>query len=177
PSIPSASTVRPSRGGDKGSGCLGAGPNGSISLKYVAGASSDRGGFDMEAGSRRSQSWKVACALLALVAAAGVLGGATPAGAHSGDVIDSLWASSPPTVDGTMTPGEWAGAMAVDLGAIPGNSLASSLLVMNDATYLWFAYDPDGDRTASVNDSASFAFDTGHDAVGTNGAEDQFIVS
>ncbi|HTD81846.1 MAG TPA: hypothetical protein VK723_06820, partial [Thermoplasmata archaeon] len=131
----------------------------------------------MEAGSRRSQSWKVACALLALVAAAGVLGGATPAGAHSGDVIDSLWASSPPTVDGTMTPGEWAGAMAVDLGAIPGNFLASSLLVMNDATYLWVAYDAVGDRTASVNDSASFAFDTGHDAVGTNGAEDQFIVS
>src|SRR2546428_1804990 len=82
-----------------------------------------------------------------------------------------------PIVDGAMGAGEWAGAAFVNLTAIPSNQLPAYLLVMNDATYLWVAYDAVGDRTASANDSASFALDTAHDGVGTNGGEDQFVIS
>lgn len=121
------------------------------------------------------QRW--ACGLVALVTVgAALLAVFGTAGAHSGDAIDATWASAPPTVDGTMSPGEWVGATSVDLGAIPGNQLASFLLITNDGTFLWVAYDAIGDTTASANESASFALDTGHDGLTTVGGEDQFYV-
>ena len=131
----------------------------------------------MEGHLTRGSGERWLCVLVAVVTvAAGLLAALGTSGAHSGDVIDATWASTPPTVDGAMTPGEWAAAASVDLGAIPGNQLASFLLVMSNDTFLWVAYDAVGDTTASVNDSASFALDTGHDGVATDGGEDQFYL-
>lgn len=135
------------------------------------------GGDSLEGSNRHSVGERALCAIVAVIAmAGGMLAGAGVGRAHSGDEIDSLWAPTPPTVDGTMAAGEWAGATSVDLGAIPGNRLSALLLVTNDDTYLWIAYDAVGDTTASSDDSASFAFDTGHDGVSTDGGEDQFYL-
>src|SRR5512136_839378 len=112
----------------------------------------------------------VAVALLAsalLVASRGSV-------AHTGAWIDSAYTSAPPTIDGVLSAGEWANATTVDLSAIPGNLLRASLLMENDNTYLYIAYDAVGDTTVDPMDEAAVAFDTGHDAIMTRGAEDQF---
>ncbi len=132
----------------------------------------------MEDTNRRTVCQRVLCGLVAVVAAVGgSLVAASPGAAHSGDSIDATWSATGPIVDGAMTAGEWAGAASVDLGAIPGNQLPSFLLVTNNDTYLWLAYDAVGDRTESGSDAASFALDTGHDGVGTDGGEDEFYVA
>jgi len=95
--------------------------------------------------------------------------------AHSGDAVDAEWASVAPTIDGAMSPGEWADAALVDLGAIPGNYVRAFMLAKNNDTYLWFAYDATGDVTNAA-DAASFALDTGHDGSATDGSEDQFLL-
>lgn len=98
-----------------------------------------------------------------------------PARAHSGDAVDAEWASVVPSIDGAMNPGEWADAALVNLGLIPGNRLQAFLLVKNDGTFIWLAYDSTGDVT-NVTDAASFALDTSHDGAATQGAEDQFFL-
>jgi len=95
--------------------------------------------------------------------------------AHTGAWIDSPFTSSPPTTDGTLGPGEWSDAATVDLGAIPGNNLPAFLLTKNDGTFLYVAYDAVGDTTSDPFDSASVAFDTGHDLSMSFGGEDQFF--
>jgi len=121
-----------------------------------------------------SRSFAVLTAIL--IAGSALLLSGPSGDAHSGGAIDSEWASVVPTIDGAIAPGEWADAASVDLGAIPGNRLPAHLLVKNNASRLWLAYDAVGDTTSDSNDSASFALDTGHDGVGTNGAEDQFAL-
>lgn len=100
-----------------------------------------------------------------------------PVAGHSGDSIDSGYSLAPPPINGVMGPGEWALATKIDLGAITGNQVPAYLLVMNNDTWLWFAYDAVGDVTEDSNDTASFALDTGHDAAVTNGREDQFVLA
>ncbi len=132
----------------------------------------------MEDRSTRFSTRRVQCGIVVAIAlAGGFLALTGPALGHSGDAIDSLWAASAPTIDGAMSPGEWAGGASVDLGAIPGNRLSAFLLIMNNDTFLWLAYDAVGDRSMSSNDTASFALDTGHDGVATDGGEDQFVLS
>lgn len=126
----------------------------------------------MRAFSRRA----VATIAAVIVVGSAFLGLGPTAEAHSGGAIDSFWATTVPAIDGAMTPSEWADAEIVDLGAIPGNRLPAFLLVKNNESFLWVAYDAVGDTTSDANDSASFAFDTGHDGVRTNGAEDQFAI-
>jgi len=94
--------------------------------------------------------------------------------AHTGDWIDSAYATAPPTIDGALSPGEWAAATTVDLMAIPGNGLPGFLLIENNATFLYVAYDAFGDETNNSQDVASVAFDTGHDTLATVGGEDEF---
>src|SRR2546428_2839326 len=65
--------------------------------------------------------------------------------AHTGDWIDSAYTTALPTIDGTLSPGEWASATVVDLVAIPGNGLPGFLLIENNATFLYVAYDALGD--------------------------------
>jgi hypothetical protein len=95
-------------------------------------------------------------------------------GAHTGDWIDSAWTTSPPTIDGSMTAGEWSDAASADLGAIPGNAFLAYLLVKNDANFLYIAYDAVGDATVDSMDEAAVSFDTGHDVTTTVGGESEF---
>ncbi|MCK4443627.1 MAG: hypothetical protein KAW09_03725, partial [Thermoplasmata archaeon] len=91
--------------------------------------------------------------------------------------IDSNWTGSPPAIDGNLTVGEWDNATAIDLFDIAGNRLQASILAMNDANLLYLCYDAVGDKTLDPLDSASVAFDTGHDEILTVGKEDQFVIS
>jgi hypothetical protein len=96
--------------------------------------------------------------------------------AHTGDWIDSAFTVAPPTIDGAMGVGEWSDARTIDLGAIPDNNVPAYLLVKNDATYIYIAYDAIGDTTSSPSDVASISFDTNHDLASSVGAEDAFIL-
>ena len=88
--------------------------------------------------------------------------------------IQSSLAVTTPTIDGVITPGEWNDSTVVNLTVIPGNTLPAYLLVKNSNTTLYMAYDAVGDTTQDSLDIASLAFDTGNDAVASNGHEDQF---
>src|SRR5437870_1105113 len=88
--------------------------------------------------------------------------------------IQSSLAVTTPTIDGVITSGEWNDSTVVNLTLIPGNTLPAYLLVKNSNTTLYMAYDAVGDTTQDSLDIASLAFDTGNDAVASNGHEDQF---
>ncbi len=92
--------------------------------------------------------------------------------------IDSTWASTAPAIDGVFTAGEWTGAAWASLWAADTyNEVYGSMLVMNDATNLYIAYDAYGDRNQDNGDYSAFAFDTGNDGLRTNGAEDAFLLT
>ncbi|MGQ9586961.1 MAG: OmpL47-type beta-barrel domain-containing protein [Thermoplasmata archaeon] len=92
--------------------------------------------------------------------------------------IASNWATSPPTIDGVVGAGEWAGAAAVDLSALdPLNVVDTTMLVMNNRTHLFVAYDATGDITEDMDDLSSIGFDTGNDERFTDGGEDEFFLS
>lgn len=96
--------------------------------------------------------------------------------AHSGDVIHSIWTTSPPTIDGGFSVGEWSDATIVDLSAVAGNDLGSYLYAANNDTHLFVAYDAYGDATDDVGDAASISFDPEHDGIATDGGDDEFVV-
>src|SRR2546427_1838358 len=89
--------------------------------------------------------------------------------------IQSSSAVTIPTIDGVITSGEWNDSTLVNLTAISGNTLPAYLLVKNSPTMLYMAYDAVGDTSLSSADAAALAFDTGNDAVASNGHEDQFV--
>src|SRR5207302_537942 len=89
--------------------------------------------------------------------------------------IQSSPAVTTPTIDGMITSGEWNDSTLVNLTAISGNTLPAYLLVKNSPTMLYMAYDAVGDTSLSSADAAALAFDTGNDAVASNGHEDQFV--
>ncbi len=89
--------------------------------------------------------------------------------------IQSSPALTTPTIDGAISAGEWNDSTLVNLTAISGNTLPAYLLVKNSPTMLYMAYDAVGDTSLSPNDAAALAFDTGNDAVASNGHEDQFV--
>jgi len=99
---------------------------------------------------------------------------ATIAGPGSAPALVSPWAVVAPTLDGAVGAGEWADGLRVDLLKVAGNKLDAHLLVKNDATSLYVAYDAPGDFSRAVNDFASVAFDTGNDGIATDGREDVF---
>ena len=117
----------------------------------------------------------VSTMVVALVVISSLLLLSWPAEGHSGAAIDALWTSTAPTIDGAMDSGEWADAAVVDLGVIAGNLVPAFLLLKNNGSLLWIAYDATGDETEDSFDVASLAFDTGHDGVETGGREDQFV--
>src|SRR3989440_3300581 len=88
--------------------------------------------------------------------------------------IQSSFATATPTIDGVISSGEWNDSTVVNLTAISGNTLPAYLLVKNNDTMLYMAYDAIGDTTQDPFDIAALAFDTGNDAVASNGHEDQF---
>src|SRR3989442_1791185 len=89
--------------------------------------------------------------------------------------IQSSFAATTPAIDGLITSGEWNDSTVVNLTAISGNTLPAYLFVKNSPTMLYMAYDAVGDTSLSSGDAAALAFDTGNDAVASNGHEDQFV--
>src|SRR6266566_1794461 len=89
--------------------------------------------------------------------------------------IQSSFATATPTIDGVISSGEWNDSTVVNLTAISGNTLPAYLFVKNNDTMLYMAYDAIGDTTQDPFDVAALAFDTGNDAVASNGHEDQFV--
>ncbi|HKZ48628.1 MAG TPA: hypothetical protein VJ397_07570 [Thermoplasmata archaeon] len=127
---------------------------------------------------RAGRTYVAAVAWL-LVVGAGFAGLSGRAGAHSTlpwAILESPWSPSAPSIDGAMSPGEWADATVFNLTTVPGNPLPAFLLVKNNDTFLWVAYDATGDTTNDSSDSASFGVDTGHDGVTSNGEEDEFVL-
>ena len=88
--------------------------------------------------------------------------------------LNSPWTISPPSIDGQLSPSEWSDALQVDLRTVTGNRLSNFMLVKNDATNLYIAYDVVGDHTSDFDDFAAIAFDTGNDGVATEGMEHIF---
>lgn len=92
--------------------------------------------------------------------------------------IVSAWADAAPAMDGSMTAGEWADATSVSLAAADTRNLVyGTMLVMNDETNLYIAYDAFGDTHEDSNDWGAIGFDTGNDGVRTDGHEDAFLLS
>src|SRR6266566_217224 len=89
--------------------------------------------------------------------------------------IQSSFAIANPAIDGVISSGEWNDSTVVNLTAISGNTLPAYLLVKNNQTMLYMAYDAVGDTSMSSGDAATLAFDTGNDGVASNGHEDQFV--
>lgn len=89
--------------------------------------------------------------------------------------IESGWAYDAPVVDGTVSAGEWFGAAVVDLVAADDmNQVATTMYVLNNGTHLFVLIDVTGDTTESDGDMTLVSFDTGNDAVPTDGHEDRF---
>jgi hypothetical protein len=78
-------------------------------------------------------------------------------------------------IDGAIGTGEWTNAHTENLATIPGNQIPAFLHVMNDADFLYIAYDAVGDRTDNANDTAAIGFDTGNDGMKSFGQEDEFL--
>ena len=91
--------------------------------------------------------------------------------------IESVWTSVAPVMDGVISDGEWASAAVVNIAAADAyNELDAYLLVMNNGTHLFIAYDVVGDLWDDYDDVASFGFDNGNDATLYDSDEDQFVM-
>ena len=102
-----------------------------------------------------------------------------PATAHyPGAVINSNWKTITPTIDGIFSPGEWDDATVIDIQAAdPANPFTAYGYFKNDGTFLYILLDASGDITQDGGDRGVISFDTGHDAIYTDGAEDNFAIT
>ncbi len=92
-------------------------------------------------------------------------------------VLDSTYVNTPPVIDGTYSPGEWAQAVVVDLTwEDPYNEVWGTMLIANNGTHLFVCFDALGDQTDGIDDSSGIAFDSGNDDTATDGMEDQFAI-
>lgn len=87
--------------------------------------------------------------------------------------IDSTYTTSPPTIDGVISPGEWSNAMDITLNGYnsPSNTIDGQLYVLNCNADLYVAIVLD-DSTESNDDWAMVDFDQDHDHTATTGGED-----
>jgi endo-1,4-beta-xylanase len=87
------------------------------------------------------------------------------AGAHSPPTVTSGLTSTPPTIDGVLSPGEWADAASFPftVGGLPGTAH-----VMNDGTYLYVGATISDPSCCGLNSFQLF-FDNSHDGVVTAG--------
>jgi hypothetical protein len=87
------------------------------------------------------------------------------------------WAYEPVAVDGTVSEGEWHGAVGVDVLSADGmNDVAATMYILNNDTHLFVLVDAVGDTTRSAVDAAIIGFDTGNDEVLSDGGEDRFAI-
>jgi len=90
--------------------------------------------------------------------------------------ISSPFTTTVPTIDGAMSPGEWADAHIENLSAISANFVPGLLFVKDDNERLYVAYDVTGDVTRDAYDTAAIGFDTFNDAIPRDGHDDQFAL-
>jgi hypothetical protein len=119
------------------------------------------------AGRRRSAVKHVLIGVALLL----LLGQASSSLAHSGDIL-SAWAVITPTIDGTLSAGEWVDADTADFTlAYCSESHDVTLHVKNDANYLYLAAvvrnEEYSDLSEMYHDFANFYFDNNN-----NGATD-----
>lgn len=84
-------------------------------------------------------------------------------------VIQSPYTTSPPTIDGFLTPGEWSAATTRDVSDLLGTPDAAdafgsaAIYVMNDAANLYMAVDAAADPTVDDFDQIAPYFDDNND--------------
>jgi predicted RNA-binding protein with TRAM domain len=84
--------------------------------------------------------------------------------AHAEGVSLSAFTSTPPTIDGTMSPGEWAAADTIDFSSTDVD-VAHTLYVMNDANNLYLAVKRYDTTPATAADWVTFVFDNDNDGL------------
>jgi len=92
--------------------------------------------------------------------------------------INSGWTSTPPTVDGAFSTGEWTNPQ-LEL-TFPYFSIHALVYFVNDGSYLYVCVDAAdaayGDYTQDLGDHCDLAFDVGHDGLWTPGVDTVFIL-
>jgi hypothetical protein len=121
---------------------------------------------------RKKKGILVLVAILAMSISIAGLIGVTPVMGHSGDVIYSGAAYTPPVIDGVIEAGEWRGANILNYGDGVGNV---TVWVMNDGDNLYVAATWN-DSTPEGSDIIGFSFDTDHNGTLTEGQEDGVVV-
>jgi len=88
-------------------------------------------------------------------------------------VINSTYTSSPPTIDGVLSPGEWGNSLEITLNGYnnPGQTLDGQLYVLNCESTIYVAVVIQ-DSSATTSDWAMVDFDQGNDHTATLGGED-----
>ena len=96
--------------------------------------------------------------------------------AGSPPAIQSRWAIRSPVPDGRLQSGEYVVSAnnTRDLATVGGNTLSARLVVENDASFLYVAYDAVDDASAGANDSGSLGFRTNRSAFPLAPADDEF---
>jgi len=88
--------------------------------------------------------------------------GSTTEPYHSGDIIEARWAGVIPTLDGTISAGEWDDAEATDITAV-GILNPVTLYVKNTDTHLYIAFEDTNDPSLTYYDQIGIYFDEDHD--------------
>jgi hypothetical protein len=98
----------------------------------------------------------IAVVMIALIAA--------PVEAHAEGVSLSAFTSTPPIIDGTMSPGEWAAADTINFVSTD-QTIVHTLYVMNDMNNLYLAVMREDTTPATAADSVTFVFDNNNNGV------------
>jgi len=95
-----------------------------------------------------------------------------PAMGHVGEPIESTWTTTPPTIDGVISPEEWGDSTILTYSGI-GDIM---VWLMNDGENIYIAATYP-DPVKADYDALGFAIDPEHDAVLIDGREDGIVVS
>lgn len=96
---------------------------------------------------------------------------------HSGSVVNSTWATKPPTLDGTVAEGEWQAEIVNIPTKTPVTRLKASMDIgaMNDERSLYLLLKVKMPEDAGISDSQWFLeslyIDAGHDAIFNEGRD------
>lgn len=98
-----------------------------------------------------------------------------PAATYSGNLTCyAPVTSTPPTIDGILSPGEWSGATHYSIYFVPTSAHPPDYIdvfLLSNATALFIAYDVQPDNTSDPNDYAYIFLD-----LNNNGTEDLWLV-
>ncbi|MFH1787813.1 MAG: hypothetical protein ABH834_00330 [Candidatus Altiarchaeota archaeon] len=87
--------------------------------------------------------------------------------------LSSFYTTSPPTIDGTLSPGEWSNGVSIALNGFdnPANVIYGTLYIMNNNTHIFVAL-VINDSSDNALDWAMLDFDPEHDHAATLYGED-----